>query len=131
MSDSLWERLRMRILGKNWKRVISILLILTWRMGDIEFSFLPWTPWMHTLFSKKLNRVFKKFKCAAKLSVSFGFVLTNVEDEIFRCYYPHENNTLMERSKVLATKEDLAEIGNVFITTNVTAECTKERAKTK
>ena len=45
--------------------------------------------------------------CAAKLNVVFGFVLKNVEDGTFRFYYARENNTLLERSKLVATNEDL------------------------
>ena len=37
----------------------------------------------HTL-SQKLDTVFDKLKCVAKLNVPFGFVLTNVEEGIRR-----------------------------------------------
>ena len=35
------------------------------------------------IFSQKLDSVFEKLKCEAKLNVAFGFVLKNVEDGTF------------------------------------------------
>ena len=57
--------------------------------------------------SKKLDIVFEKLNCAAKFHVAFAFALKNLGDETDRYYYAHANNTLMERPKILATKEDL------------------------
>ena len=54
--------------------------------------------------SQKLDTVFEKLKCAAKLSVAFGYVLKNVEDGTYRYYYEHEKNILMERSKLVAQR---------------------------
>ena len=50
----------------------------------------------HTL-SPKLDTVFEKLNCAAKLDVAFGFVPQNVEDGSCRYYYAHKNETLMEQ----------------------------------
>ena len=79
--------------------------------------------------SQKVNTVFE-LKCAAKLNFAFGFVLKDV-DGICRYYYAHENNTLMERSKLVATKEDLVKIKNVLSNTDVVEACSKEREPTK
>ena len=81
--------------------------------------------------SQKLDTVFDKLKYAAKLNVSLGFSLKNIEDGTYRYYYTHENDTSMERSKFVETKEVLLKIKNVFSSTNVTGACTKERANTK
>ena len=78
----------------------------------------------HTL-SQKLDTVFEKLKCAAKLNIAFGCVLTNVEDGFCRYYYAHEN-TLTERSKLVATKEDLVKIKNLLRNTDVIEACTKK-----
>ena len=56
------------------------------------------------ILSQKLDTVFEKLKCAAKWNVAFGFVLKNVEEGTCRYNYAHENNTEMERSKLVATK---------------------------
>ena len=49
---------------------------------------------------------FDSLKYAAKLNVACGFVLKNVEDGNCRHYYAHENTTLLQRSKLVATTED-------------------------
>ena len=79
----------------------------------------------HT-FSQKLDTVFEKLKCAVKLNVAFAFVLKNVEDGTCRYYYAHENNTMMERSKLVATKEDLVKIKNVLNNIDMIEACTKK-----
>ena len=63
----------------------------------------------HT-FGQKLDTAFKKFNCTAKLNIAVGFLLKTVEDEFCRYYYAQEKNTLMERSKVVATKESFGQI---------------------
>ena len=59
---------------------------------------------------EKLDVVFDSLKCADKLSVAIGFVLKNVEDGSFRCYIARENITLLEKSKFVATTEEMTEI---------------------
>ena len=78
----------------------------------------------HTL-SQKLDTKYKKLKCAAKLNVAFSFVLENVEDGTSLYYYAHENNTLMQRSKFVSTKENLVKIKNVLSNTDVFGAFTK------
>ena len=64
--------------------------------GHREFSFA-----MEILVAlnvnKKLDTVFKKLKCAAKLNFAFGIVLKKVEHGTCRQYYAHKNNTLKKR----------------------------------
>ena len=81
--------------------------------------------------SQKIDSVFEKLKRAAKLNVAFGFLLRNVEDGTCPYYYAHENNTLIERSELEATKEDLVRIKYVLGNTGVIDVCTKEREKRK
>ena len=59
-----------------------------------------------SLLNDKLNHVFKELKCAAKVNLAFGFVLKNIEDGMCRYFHPHENNTIMERSKLVCTQAD-------------------------
>ena len=82
----------------------------------------------HTL-TKKLDTVFQKFNCAVMLNVAFGFVFNKLEERICRYYYAHENNTLMERSKLVATKEDLVKIKNELSNTDVIEACTKKTSQ--
>ena len=54
-----------------------------------------------SLLNDKLDYVFKELKCAAKINLAFRFVLKNIEDGMCRYFYAHENNTNMERSKLV------------------------------
>ena len=66
------------------------------------------------ILNQELDRVIKKLKCVADQKVPFGSVLKIVEDGICQFYYPHQNNTLMERSKFVANKEVVVEIKKKF-----------------
>ena len=48
----------------------------------------------NSMINKKLDLVFNGLKCAAKVSLAFGFVLKNIENGSFRFFYAHENNTV-------------------------------------
>ena len=67
----------------------------------------------NSLINKKLYLVFNGLKCAAKVNLAFGFVLTNVEDESCRYFSAHESNTLMERSKLVCTPDDITNLKEV------------------
>ena len=84
----------------------------------------------HTL-SHKLDTVFENLKCSAKLNVSFGLALEIVEDGTRQFYYAHGNNTLMDRSKLVATNGDLVKIKNVLSNTDVIEACIKAQEKSK
>ena len=76
----------------------------------------------------KLDRVLDKLKCAAKLSLALGFILKNIEDGKFRYFYAHKNNTLLEKSKTVSDKDDMAKLKEIFKQTNVVESCTKEKS---
>ena len=63
-----------------------------------------------SLLKDKLDNVFKELKCAAKINIEFGFVLKNIEDGICRYFYAHENNTIMEKSKLVCTPDDIVNL---------------------
>ena len=60
------------------------------------------------VIEEKLDRVLDKLKCVAKLNLALGFILKNIEDGKFRYFYAHENNTLLEQSKFVSNKDDMA-----------------------
>ena len=62
------------------------------------------------VIEEKLDRVLDKLKCVAKLNLAFGFILKNIEDGKFRYFYAHENNTLLEQSKLVSNKDDMAKL---------------------
>ena len=60
--------------------------------------------------SQELDTMFKKLKCAAKLNVAFGFLPKARGDGTCPYYYGRKNNTLMARSKFVATNQGLIKI---------------------
>ena len=71
------------------------------------------------VIEEKSDRVLDKLKCVAKLNSAFGVILKNIEDGKFRYFYAHENNTLLEQSKLLSTKDDLAKLKEILKKTDV------------
>ena len=83
-----------------------------------------------SLLNDKLDYVFKELKCAAKVNLAFGFVLKNVEDGSSRYFYAHENNTVMERSKIVCTQADMTNLKDRTQRTDIVDICTRERTNT-
>ena len=63
-----------------------------------------------SLLNDKLDYVFKELKCPAKINIAFGLVLKNIEDVMCRYFYAHENNTIMEKSKLVCTPDDIVSL---------------------
>ena len=63
-----------------------------------------------SLLNDELHYVFKQLKCAAKVNLAFGFVPKKAENRSFRYFNAHKNNTFMERSKLVFTPEDIADL---------------------
>ena len=78
-----------------------------------------------------MDRVLDKLKCAAKPNLDLGFILKNIEDGKFRYSYAHENNTLLELSKLVRNKDDMAKLKQILKKTDVIESCTNERSNTK
>ena len=83
------------------------------------------------LINQKFDLVFEGLECAAKVNLSFGFVLKNVEDGSCRHFYAHENNTLMERSKLVCTPDDITILKEKLQKKDIVDLRTRERADTK
>ena len=84
-----------------------------------------------SLLNDKLDYVFKELKCAAKVNLAFGFVLKNIEDGMCRYFYAHENNTVMERSKLVCTQTDMTNLKDRMQKMDIVDFCTRERVNTK
>ena len=63
-----------------------------------------------SLLNDKLDYVFKELKCSAKVNLAFGFVLKKIEDGMCRYFYAQENNTIMERAKLVCTQADMTNL---------------------
>ena len=82
------------------------------------------------VIEENLDRVLDKLKCVAKLNLALGFILKNIEDGKFRYFYAHENNTLLEQSKLVSNKDDMAKLKEILKKTDVIESCTEERTNT-
>ena len=90
-------------------------------MSSFDVSFL----------NDKLDYVFKVLKCAAKTNIAFGFVLKKIEVGTCRYFYAHENNTIMEKSKLVCTPDDIVNLKKKLQKMDIIDLCTRERANTK
>ena len=84
-----------------------------------------------TIVNEKLDHFFNNLKCAAKVNLAFGFILKNLEDGGFRYFYAYENSTLLDRSKLVCTHDDLAKLKEFLNKTDVIESCSRERMNTK
>ena len=80
---------------------------------------------------EKLDVVFNKLTCAAKINLAFGFILKSVDDGACRYFYPHENSTILERSKLVCTKGDMNKVKDTLDRSDLIGSCTHERPNTK
>ena len=63
--------------------------------------------------------------------MALGFILKNIEDGGFRYFYAHENNTLLDRSKLVCNHDDLAKLKDFLNKTVLIESCNRERMNTK
>ena len=84
-----------------------------------------------SLLNDKLDYVFKELTCAAKVNLAFGFVLKNIEDGMCRYFYAHENNTIMERSKLVCTQADMTNLKDRMQKMDIVDICTKRENQYK
>ena len=83
------------------------------------------------IINEKLKELFNKLDSAAKINISLGFVLRNIETGEYRYFYAHENNVSIEKNHLLCTKADLITIRAKLETFDFVEQCTQEREITK
>ena len=81
------------------------------------------------VIEENMDRVLDKLKCVAKLNLALGFILKNIEDGKFRYFYAHENNTLLEQSKLVSNKDDMSKLKEILRKTDVIESCTKREVQ--
>ena len=79
------------------------------------------------VIEEKMDRVLYKLKCVAKLNLALGFILKNIGDGKFRYFHALENNNLLEQSKLVSNKDDIAKLKQILKKTDVIESCTKKR----
>ena len=80
---------------------------------------------------KKLDLVFKGLNCASKVNLAFGLVLKNVEEGSCRYFHAHENNTVMEKSKLVCRPDEITNLKEKLQKMDFVYLCTRERANSK
>ena len=85
----------------------------------------------NSFLNDKLDHVINQLKCAAKVNLAFGFVLKNIEDGTCRYFYAHENNTVMEMSKLVCTEDDTTNENDKLQKKDTVDHNTRERANTE
>ena len=81
-----------------------------------------------TIANEKLDHFLQQFEMCSKVNLAFGFILKITEDGRFS-YFRY--NTLLDRSKPLCTRDDLAKLKDSFNKTDVIESCSRERMNTK
>ena len=102
--------------------------IQKWRHSVFNFVFNSLTA---EVIKEKRDSVLDKLKCAAKLNLALGFILRSIEDGKFRHFFAHENNTLLEQSKLVNYEGDSAKLKKISKKTEVIESCTNESSNTK
>ena len=85
----------------------------------------------NSLINKKLDFLIKELKCAIKFNLAFEFVLKNVENASCRCFYAHQNITVMETPKLECTPDDTISLKEKLQKMDIVDLCTPEKANTK
>ena len=84
-----------------------------------------------TLVNGKFDQFFNNLNHGARVNLAFRFILKSIEAKKFGFFYAHENNTLLDRSKLVCTKDDLRKLKIVLNKTNVIESCSREIMNTK
>ena len=74
---------------------------------------------------------FLKISNVLKVNLALWFRLQNVENNDYRYYYPHENNSLLDRAHLLSNKNDLLNLQSEIGKFDLIETCTQERQNSK
>ena len=81
-----------------------------------------------SLINRKLDLVFKRLRCAAKVNLAFGFFVKNVEDRSCIRFYAHENNMAIGRSKLVCAPDDITNLKAKLQKMDIVDLCTRKGA---
>ena len=83
------------------------------------------------LITDKLRTVCSKLDNSAKIKISLGFVLRNIETGDYRYYYAHENSSIFNTAQFLTNEEDLNNIIAKVSVIDFLDSATQQRPNTK
>ena len=99
---------------------------------DTKYSITQWKLSTKQSWMRDLIIFFNNLNCAAKVNLAFGFILKkNRRWGGFGYFYAHENNSLLDRSKLVCTHDDLAKLKDFLNKTDVIESCSRERMNTR
>ena len=81
-------------------------------------------------FNEKKDHVFMQLKCAVKVDLAFGFAPERFEDGTCRYFYAHETNTVMEKSNLECTQDDVTNLKDKLQKIDIVDHCTRRRVNT-
>ena len=84
-----------------------------------------------SLHNDKLDYLFKKLNCAAKINLAFRIILKNIEDGLCRSFYAPENKTIMDRSKLVCAQAYMTILKDRRQKMEIVHICTRDRIHTK
>ena len=84
-----------------------------------------------TVVNEKLDQFFNKMNFARKANEAFAFILKKIKNGGFRYFYVHENNTLLARSELVCTHDDLEKLKDFLNKTEVIESCSWEGMDTE
>ena len=120
------QRLREEL--ESWKHFLTDTEMENGRRRVFNFAM---STFDMSLLNEKLDYVFKELKYAAKVNFAFGFVLKNLEDGKCRYFYAHDNNTNIEKSKLVCTQADMTKLKGKMQKMVIIDVCTRERTNTE
>ena len=80
---------------------------------------------------EKLDHFINNLDREAKVNLAFGIILKKIEDRGFRYFTAQENKNLLDPSKLVYTRDDLAKLKDIPNKTEVIESCSRERLRTK
>ena len=116
---------------KNWNLANTFWQILKWRMEVTESSTLPCHPSTFLSSTIKMIMYSKSWNVLQKLTLRLDSFWKILRILLCRYFYAHENNTVIERSKLVCTPDDITKLKEKLQKKDIVELCTRERANTK
>ena len=116
---------------KNSKHVTNSSLTLSMKKEDIVFSISPCQPSTTPRLIRTWIYYSKDSNALPHLPLRLDLFSKTLKMDRFRYFYAHENNTPMERSKLVCTPDDMTNLKEKLHKMDIVDLCTQERANTK
>ena len=85
----------------------------------------------NSILNGKLDQGFSQLECATKVKLAIGFVLKNIEDGTCRYFCAQKNYTVMERSNLVCTQNDIVNLREKWQKVYFFSHCRRDKANNK